>query len=745
LYSVGKKRFESDRTLDAIAPILLSLKLFANLSIAPESLATLKISSRFHFLATLYKGLDLVDESVLSLILALRFDVMEASQIQSDDDPQVRLGSSLLSCTMDVVCKGSSEDRPSSMSGQRIGLVAMLMHMRTRMSSSCSTGDGSALSKLTLCQALDQLLESVLPVEMNGFLEPIEPRRDADAMNLGVALDVMFGSDDAMTQAQQSNPEMFLSEKAIVEVDLMVKMGQELQQQYTEVSNDEKTTTLSEFEAVCAKAQETICQMETNDLNSINIIRALLFTAASVCLISCHSYLDFDRWCTQFCDSSQRFDAVDPCFRLAVKYAGLAVSVLDEPTSSSRRWGHFATSLRASLKLFYFQLSCMNQPSRVSHDFDLNAIKVLVDSLDLANAVSPELASLSRRCTMTLLSRLCGLFALKGEDLCAVQVAKWNFDATRTEPIDPQSWFKANVFSRLTSDSVAAGFVLGSESTVSGSPEERACALRLAVRDSIDDVGTIQDQFALLLKNLDGSCDVDSSVMTSLRRWTRTTVLLGLSECAERSGALEMALRIRQECFAECRNISSMHRRTRRSKKKEKSSLPFWTHVAFSSLATRCTERQVDCLQGVALLYSQLGDHRKAADYAMLALVPEVKEFTGLTAKSSFSEILCMLRNVPPENCQDIRSRRFLLRLKSKASPLDLVSLAFQNNNNGLSSGKFSVEPSLNGRLEEIKDLYESECAAAVLLCSSIYVVSPFKLSSRRHAQWVPVDIFSSR
>jgi hypothetical protein len=707
LYSVGKRRFDSERTLDAIPPILLSLKLFRNLSIAPESLATLKISSRFHFLATLYRALDLVEESVLSLVLALRFDVMEAAQMPSDGDPLVRLGSSLLSYTMDVVCKGSSEDRTRSMSGQRTGLVAMLMHMRTRMNSSGSTGDTSLLLKLAPGQVLDQLLESVLSVEMKCSLEPTEPRRDA--MNLGVALDVMFDSDDAMTQARQSNPEMFLYEKAIVEVDLMVKMGQELQQQSTEASSDERMTTLSEFEAVGAKVQETICQMDTNDLNSTHIIRALLFTAASVSLISCHSYLDFDRWCTQFCDLSKRFDAVDPCFRLALKYAGLAVSVLDESTNSSRRWGHFAKSLRASLKLFHFQLSCMNQPSRASHDFDLNGIKVLVDSLDLANTVSPELASLSRRCTMTLLSRLCGLFALEGEDLCAVQVAKWNFDAARTESIDPQSWFKANVFSRLTSDSVAAGFVLGSESSVSGSPEERACALRLAVRDSKDDVGTIHHQFALLLKNLDSSCDDDSSVMTSLRRWTRTTILLGLSECAERSGALEMALRIRQECFAECRNISSIHRRTWRSQTKEKNSLPFWTQVAFSSLATRCTERQVDCLQGVAQLYSQLGDHRKANDYAMLALTPGVTEITSLTAKSSFSEVLNAVRTVPPENCQDISSRRFLLRLKSKASPLDLVSSAFEDSNHGLSSGTFPVHLSLNGRLEEIKDLYESK------------------------------------
>lgn len=720
LYVVGKNRFNLGMKIDVLVPLLHSLKLFVHLSplLSLESLRTLKISNRLVYLSTIYKSLDLIDESVITEVLALSFDALEVSLIPCEVASHVRLFESLAHLTRDVICTGISLDN-KLVTNQRSGLVnSLVLSLSQRNRSEHNVlGDDSESAKpssLDAARIIDLLLDSF---RGDGKASGLFEHRSVAAFNLGEILNVMLTT-NSMLPHEHSNRSTLLMEKTKAVVEVMVKVAQVLQQ------NDHRTmetraASLEDHKCICRLAESFIQQLGTEDATSPNVTTAMLFVVASISLISCHPSLDFDSWTADIFGPNEEIATLFH-FNISEKYANKAYIILDALSDGSE-WHCVSSAFRSALDLYRFQLSYLRQNERKLYQFDLKGLQVTFENIRVAATPTHVLSALSKRCLIRVLSRLCGLYSLKGEDLRAVQVAKWTIDVLEDKNDDLHSWFETTLLSLLATDSVVFPGLLDVNATVASHPtafEDKACRLRLLARGTTDflQLDNIQCSLGLLLEGFNNCVpDCDGRVSFYLQQWSRTTILLGLSECAERRAEMETAHDLLKKCFVQCRNIASSLRRRRYPLVEAEHS--FWIAVAVASLLVRCVKRQVECLQKMALLYSRLGTHRKAMDYALLALKMLSPESVMLNTKSEFVDMIQFARIHPSQSCQEMRSRRLLLRLKSQASPLNLVVRMFGVEADGLvlSSALLNRSDQLtaNRELEEISDSYESKSTSA--------------------------------
>lgn len=677
----------------------------------------------------------MVDEAIIAMMSALLFDVVEASLASTDGDQQVRLVESLAAQARDVLCTRSTLDNlmPSM---QRVGLARSLIRLfsKRKRSEFVNTDDAHAKpSALTPGRATALLLDS-----LRGDCSACEAfeQRCGVPLNLGEILRVMM-TKNSIPLLRLTNHVALLREKTEFAVEILVKLALSIQRNDGD-KMEESAASITDFNTTCRLADSFIRQMETGDTRFTQIATSMVYVAASVSWMATRPSIDFDNWSADPCAVTDGH-AIEFFFGLSEKYANKAAAILDEPSANASNWDHMASVLHSAIDLYRFQLDYVLLRGRMSHRFNLDRLQIVANNLDGSTMLAPSMVVLTKHCLVTVLSRLYGHFLLEGEDLLAVQVAQWNVDATRNDGSDPHSWFEAILLSLLTTGSVVSARLRDSDDAMtsqSAAFEDHACRLRLQTRDAGGFVrlDTIRDHFQLLLETLfRRPPDIGGLESKLLQHWSETTILLGLSDCAERRADLALSLLQLKRCFEACRNIAVSLRKYQSAGAKNTCECPFWTRAACASLPVRCAERQRECIQRTALLYSRLGDHKKAMSYALLALSSPSLKSAGLTSRSSFVNLVQLARIHPSQNCQEMSSRRLVLRLASQATPLDLVSAVFNGETSGLvlSSVEYPdgrKQLTLNRELEEIKDSYEStltSVAASTCDLSGCLSVSP--------------------
>ena len=654
-------------------------------------------------------------------VLALVFDTVESSLPPFEDDTPVRMLEYFIGLTRDVIGSASSDEGKSATS-QRSFLASALVRLLSQRDRSLFDPNADPSKKpsaLPPGRAIDLLLDSL----GNGACTTVEASFEqlcGVAFNLGGIFQVMF-TRNAIPNLQCMDYSVLLAEKSCVSADILVKLGQVLQRMDRTVS-EERAASFSDYSHVGRLAESYLQKIDAEDDMSKRVATAAVLVVASVSLIGFLTPLDFDSWKTVTKHDEKYDERVQTYFSLAEKYAAKAVLALGEVSEGATDWDLTESAIRLSLDLYRFQLSHLRCQQDGSLKIDFESLGFVVEGVKEAVSSSVSVATIAQHCLVQSLVRLRGFFSLEGEELQAVQVARWSFDVTQRDGGDPNSWFEAAVLSLMVKDSMVPVDPVDDPDKTSAvtlqsaEMESSACRLRLIAKCS-KDATSIESTSSSLRGLLDAAEERISSSPSTVKKflflWLRTTVLLGLSECAEKSGDLERALQQLRDCFKECRKLLSM---LGRSRKRTLTECPFWSRVALSSLPVRCLERQVECLQKTAVLYSRLGDHRKTMEYARLAVQTtqfETAERLG-TTKSTFTDLIELSRLEPAQSCQEISSRRLLLRLKAQMSPLDAVVEAFNKDAGGLvlSSVRFPKSRdklTVNRELEGISDLIESK------------------------------------
>jgi Peptidase family C50 len=713
LYSVGKKRFDGGRKFDALLPLLHSVKLFVYglSSIDPTSISTLKISNRFILISSLYKSLNMVDECIIATVSALMFDAVELSMC---DTPNKNQNTGLLAWLADLtenVIGTNSASKDNARSAHRIGLQNSLVNLfLKRKQSKLETVGDSKLYAMTPARTIDLLLDSMNDDDRNSCCDKFEQRFSAP-FNIGTIVQV-FLSKHAIPLHQNCNQTIYVELFKIV-MELVVRVGRSLQRIETDIT-DEKAASLANHSCLSRLAESLLLQFENEATIHLEVTRAMVNIVASISLMSSHPSFVFEGWIVNPFSKMKR-NGPTVHIDSALKFANKAHAVLKTNSKKDTDLDPVSCAIHSALDLYRYQLSCIQEQRFVSCMIDIKRLQALLESIVRVPFRGPTFGLAWKPCLIYTLSRLCGMFTLEGEGLKALQVAKWSLDASLGDETDACVWFESVALSLLASNSVVSVRAVENCARATDKTldyEVQCCRLRLLIRDLTNNSSLIsfQSQFRSLLNELHERCD--KSYFHRLGLWTRTTIYLGLSECAERQGDLETSLDCLKKCFEFCRELTENSRQNQEKESRDDTlACPFWIKVALIQIPVCCLARQAECLVKTAALYSRLGDYRRSVEYSFSALVSPAIEASGCNSRTTFAELVLLTRNCPLQNSREATSRRLLLRFKSLASPLDWVLEVFRKDEDQpyLSSVAFDQGCGQNRELELIFDLYESK------------------------------------
>jgi len=424
---------------------------------------------------------------------------------------------------------------------------------------------------------------------------------------------------------RKASENIMIVEKIKVVVEILVQIGTSPQLKENPAAGE--APVVEEFRHVLRLAVyylRKLCKKE--DEAQYSVLHSALYLSASVSLISDHPMLNFDRWSLRD-SSAEDFSAADDSMVSRLRYASnlaqKAACGIASTHAGDEDYSLVASAIRPCISLYQLQLLHLSRsgPQGVSDVAAHPNLLTTVEALCRARSQAP-IVEASKRCAISVLSRLCDKFHLDGEKLHAVQAACWNdvVSARAQDGADNHPWFEATAISLQACDTVVPLDIPINWVTVDFiSPsiaEGAACRLRqrLFCPRPSGDLIEIENELTSLVQRIDESVVASGSdESATLFLWAKSTSLLTLSELFGICGRFDAGLAVAKECFQVCRILSGQVRGSRNSMLKRHLDAPhFWEEVAFSTMRMRCLRRQVDCYRLVAVFYARKGDWRRA-------------------------------------------------------------------------------------------------------------------------------------
>jgi len=327
-------------------------------------------------------------------------------------------------------------------SNQRMGLVSGLLQLLLQRHRS-DFGHGGSISSSTKPSALTP--ERAIGILMGSSTTNSTTAAESFEKHCGVAfnlegiLQVMF-TKTAVPRYQQINNDVLLAEKMRTVTELMTRLAKILQRNGCNIPGNFAVSVV-DYKFLCRLAESFVRQIDADDSRPKQVTVAMLHVVASVSLLSCYPSIDFDNWSIE-CWYHKSAGELEPHLTLADNYAYKAINALKEISDETGDWYLSASAFCTALDLYRFQLSCLHHQANGEHSIDLERLQATVEHLSEVALSTSRLATLSKHCVIRVLARLRGHFSLEGEDLYAVQAAKWNVDASMESG---QPWFESTV------------------------------------------------------------------------------------------------------------------------------------------------------------------------------------------------------------------------------------------------------------------------------------------------------------
>ena len=171
-----------------------------------------------------------------------------------------------------------------------------------------------------------------------------------------------------------------------------------------------------------------------------------------------------------------------------------------------------------------------------------------------------------------------------------------------------------------------------------------------------------------LIEELQNETNFDrSNTDDSLLLWLQSTIELHEAQITQASGNLTQALKHAQACSSHCQTILSL----RTSRVEE---MPFWYHVAQSTLFRRANQRYATSLEIKARLYFQLGDYRRTQAYVQSLAKLLGLEISKGNKEERLRDCVSMLASSSASSFARLRAE-----LECYAAPSDLVIQEFSS------------------------------------------------------------------
>ena len=723
---MGKTRYELGNQVDSLLPLLHSVKLFLHVAsmVTPTTLPSLKISGRLTFIATIYKALDLIDESITVTMLALVFDSIEVSTTNpysANESSDLIPWLATFTENVIVLTSNTPKETTGSRSENRLGLLSSLLQSLMKRRRSQMVPDSTVSSKngaMKTSSIIDLLLQSLNDGDKRSFQTKFEAR-----CNVPFSLATISGalvSNKAIPRNGELDKSSIILEFVKLMTELLVRFGYHLQSSQHDVVDD-SAASITDYVSVCRFTESLMSKLIFYDSERLPLAIAMMNLVASISLVSAHRTIKFEGWVTDsFSKRTRRgkISYIDSAKKLAdIGYAGVCGSNICDRLS-------FAAL--TAIELYRYQLSHLQEKELPVCPINFERLQGFYDKVDSMVTDEGNDSLNWRLCMTTTLSRLCLLLYLEGEGLRALQIAKWNCSTISEVGTEAYVWSETILLTLVADNSIVAMCPRKTKSFHHPvNFEEQACKLRLQSRDADYSLEYVEKQFQNLLDNL---CDRSSDFgpdFHDVRNWTLTTIYLGLSECAERQGRLELSMAFLKKCFDGCKTTIS----TIRNQRKSNRSCTAWYSTAQTYISLSCLIRQDECLSRTGHLYQRMGNYRKSLEYSFASLHSPVLESAGLTSKFTFAQVVSLTRQYPARNSNETKVRRLYLRLKSLACSLDIVADQFRNREDQLYLSLVDdtckgAELFVNCELETIADMYESKsCILSIGLVPKIILL----------------------
>jgi separase len=531
-------------------------------------------------------------------------------------------------------------------------------------------------------------------IDEKSLISTVVEQKYGIRFQLGELLRIMF-----LEGTRREETADRLVEKVAVLVELLVCLGGTIQRLSLEESEDAiNLTRLSEdYEAVLSVIINLIRRITDSfqQTSAQPVLLASLYIVASSALLPYRSF---------YHDALAEENGANlpvPSFTLAKRLAEKAKRCVETPSESDPDLEVLLVSTRASIWYYCHHLSRLRGHPQERFDDKIQQLCVLfydaVEPFRLHSESASPLHAFSSSCLLWSLSNFRGLLEWDGDILRAALVAQWTCCLIPDHERFASYWNHA-----ATTNACLSADILPNPATSIESKSTLGTLVGLLetpqVMDTLNHLFEVEfliSQFRLGLR-LENGPQVDtgdqSRTLLVLQRkiaeienssalevsvfaeWVLASIELTHTEISEINGDLCGALSHNKLCMKRCQTLSSILRRAHGLLH----TYPFWARVAFSTLYCQVNEREKYCLRRTVLLYSRLGDYRKAEAYAVSAMLSTgVHDGPASKSRSKFSELLLSEASIKSSN--EKLFFRLRMEVQAMATSLDHVASELSN------------------------------------------------------------------
>jgi hypothetical protein len=647
-----------------------------------------QISARWAHLASVLQSLEMIDEACIASVAALVTDASgPPNNCDSYDFPLNLLSHFVSQSSQALACSTP----PVPVSNQRKSMTRRLVTLFSeRKTAEAASAPSEQSTVLSVRSALRLMIKNI---DEESLISTVVEQKCGIRFQLGELLRVIFLESTCRKEAADR-----LVKKVAVLVEILVCLGGTIQRLSVEESEDAiALTRLSEDYDVVLSVIINLIRRITDSFQQISaqpVLLASLYIVASSALLPYRSF---------YHDAPAEEDGANlpiPSFTLARRLAEKAKSCVETPSESDSNWEVQSVGIRASVLYYCYHISRLSGHQEELDDKIQQLYGLFYDAVEpfrIHSKSASPLHAFSSSCLLWSLSNFRGLLEWDGDILRAALVAQW----TRCLIPDHERFASYWNHAATTTACLSAGILPNPASSIDSKSTLSTLVGLLKTQQGMDtlnhlfEIEFLISQFRLGLRAENGS-QVDtgdqSRILVVLQRkieviedssalevsvfaeWVLATIELTHTEMSETNGDICGALRHSKRCMKQCQKLSSTLRRAHGLLP----TYPFWSRVAFSTLYYQVNDRERYCRRLTTLLYSRLGDYRKAEAHAVSAMLyTGVQDGAASKSRSKFSEILLSKASIRGSN----EKLFFRLRMEVQAMATSLDHVAFELSN----------------------------------------------------------------
>ena len=651
-----------------------------------------QISARWAHLASVLQSLEMVDEACIASVAALVTDTSGPPNKCDLYDFPLNLLSHFASQSSEALACSIS---PIPISDQRKSMIRRLVTLFSeRKTVEFASTPSERSTVLSVGSALRLMIKNI---GEESLISTVVEQKCGIRFQLGELLRVMFLERSTRLEEHPGR----LVEKVAVLVEVLVCLGGSIQRLSLEES--ENAITLTRFSDDYEVVLSVIINLIRGITNSIQqpsgqpVLLASLYIVASSALLPYRSF---------YHDALAEDDGANlpfPSFNLARKLAEKAKRCVETPTESDADWEVLLVSIRASVGYYCHHISRLRGHQERLDDKIQQLCGLFYDAVEpfrLHSKSASPLHAFSSSCLLWSLSSFRGLLEWDGDMLRAALIVQWTRCLIPDHERFASFWIHAATTTACLSADILPNPVTSIDSkstlgTLVGLLETphgmdilnhlfevefliSQVRLGLRVEDGPQvDTGDQSQKLLLLQRKIEDIEDSSALEVSVFAEWVLASIELTHMEISEINGDLCGALSHSKLCMKQCQTLSSTFRRAHGLLP----TYPFWARVAFSTLYCQVNERERYCLRRTTLLYSSLGDYRKAEAYAVSAMQSTgVKDGPASKSRSKFSELLLSSDSIRGSN----EKLFFRLRMEVQAMATSLDHVASELSNKSL-------------------------------------------------------------